>query len=165
MIAIVCEDDSRSTADAITADLDEAYKGQLNIVTESASSPNRWPDDVNWDDLLIVPYTRPELPEAARDFISDFLQEHGEHSLVLPVSIARDVRQPPAPLAGIKAIQYDGEARGASGRIARRVGAMLGLKLRRRDNQILISYRAKDGTNIAAQNWRPRNEVGLSRVA
>src|SRR5438105_2906545 len=151
MIAIVCDDDSRAAADSIMADLSEAYRGQLNVVTEAASSPNPWPDDVNWDDLLIVLYARPELPEPARNFISEFLRERGKHSLVLPVSIAQGLRQPPAPLASIKAIPYDGEARGAAGRIARRVGAMLGLKLRRRDNQILISYRAKDGINIATQ--------------
>src|SRR5438874_2898139 len=151
MIAILCEDNSRRAAESISADLTEAYRGQLNVAVVSASSPDTWPDDVNWDDLLIVLYTRPESPEAARDFMSEFLRKRGEHSLVLPVSIAQDVRQPPAPISGIKAIPYDGAARGAAGRIARRVGAMLGLKLRRRDNQILISYRAKDGTSIATQ--------------
>ncbi len=151
MIAILYDQDSRTAAESVNADLNEAYKGQLNVVVESASSPNPWPDDVNWDDLLIVLYTRAELPEAARDFISEFIRERGKHSLVLPVAVAPDVRQPPAPLAGIKAIPYQGAALGASGQIAKRVGAMLGLKLRRRDNQILISYRAKDGTSIATQ--------------
>ena len=82
MIAIVCDDDSRAAADSIMADLSEAYRGQLNVVTEAASSPNPWPDDVNWDDLLIVLYARPELPEPARNFISEFLRERGKHSLV-----------------------------------------------------------------------------------
>src|SRR5439155_5730066 len=131
MIAIICDENSRDTADSITADLNEAYKGQLNVVTEIASSPNPWPEDVNWDDLLIVLYTRPELPEAARDYISEFLRERREQSLILPVNAAGESRQPPAPLAGIKAIAYDDTARGASGRIATRVGAMLGLILRR----------------------------------
>ncbi|MEN3369684.1 MAG: hypothetical protein V7609_1827 [Verrucomicrobiota bacterium] len=151
MIGILCEDSDREAAEALIADLEEAYKGQLHVAVVSASSPTPWPDEVSWDDLLIVLYSRPEFPEAGRDFAAEFLRQRRDYSLVLPVSVSRQTRRPPTPVDGIKAIPYDGEARGAKGRIARRVGAMLGLKLRRRDNQILVSYRATDGTGIATQ--------------
>jgi len=151
VIVILCQSEDRGIAESILSDLEEAYKGQLQIIVESASSPKRWRDEVSWDDVLVVLYSRSELPRAGQKFVEEFLRQRGDYSLALPVNVAGEPLRPPAPIDRLKAVPYDGEARGPIGRIARRIGAMLGLKLRRRDNRILISYRAKDGTEIATQ--------------
>lgn len=149
MIVIVCETETYKIAQAISADLAHAYKDQLQVAILIASDPLVWPAEYSWDDLLIVIYRNAGFPEIGKGFISGYLQSRGQINFVLPISVNPANKMPPDPISGVKAMLYDDEAKGEFGRIANRVGATLGLRIRHRDNKVFISYRAVDGSNIA----------------
>jgi len=65
--------------------------------------------------------------------------------------LKRSARKPPDAAAEFKALEYDAAAEGPTGRLANRVGGMLGLRVQSRDSKIFISYRATDGAAIATQ--------------
>ncbi|SRR6266478_6275539 len=71
--------------------------------------------------------------------------------MVLPVATDEHARKPPGAAAGIKALEYDAAAEGPNGRLANRVGGLLGLRVQGRDSKVFISYPAVDGTTIAKQ--------------
>ncbi|MFI5331033.1 MAG: toll/interleukin-1 receptor domain-containing protein [Desulfobaccales bacterium] len=149
MIVIVCETETHKIAKAISADLAHAYKDQLQVAILIASDTIVWPAEYSWDDLLIVIYQNADFPKIGKDFISEYRQSRGQNSFVLPVSVNLANKTPPEPVSDIKAILYDDVAKGEFGRIANRVGAILGLRIRHRDHKIFISYRAVDGNLIA----------------
>jgi hypothetical protein len=60
----------------------------------------------------------------------------------------------------IKALEYDSSAKGPRGRLANRVGGMLGLRVLGRDSKVFISYRATDGAAIAKQLYSYLESIG-----
>jgi hypothetical protein len=151
MIGILYQESDSVEAEIIEEDIQQVYEGHLQTLLVSASEVRKPPAaEPSWDDLLIVLFSADDFPEEMKEFISSYL---GLRHLkcILPVNLDPNHRVPPAPISGIKAVPYDSGLRGESSRIAKRVGTMLGLRLRHQDNKIFISYRASDGTSIAKQ--------------
>jgi hypothetical protein len=151
MIVLLHGDGNQKIGENIASNLRDAFKGHVEVSLAPASSPSAWPADVNWDDLLIVVFDATHFPDAGNDFIADFLQKRKKNALLLPVALDAAHRRPPKAAEAIKALEFDAAASGVDGRLVRRVGAMLGLRVQQRDNQIFISYRASDGMKIAEQ--------------
>ncbi len=151
MIVILHGKANEKDGERIAKTLDEAFKGRVAISLNDASAPVPWPLDVNWDDLLIVAYDATSFPDAGNDFIAEYLGKRKEKGLLLPVALDPAHRSPPKAAGAIKAFEFDAAATGLNGRLVRRVGAMLGLRVQQRDNTIFISYRASDGMAIARQ--------------
>jgi hypothetical protein len=151
MIVVLHGDANQTTGEVIASNLQDAFKGHIEIRLAKASSPVPWPRDVSWDDLLIVVFDDSHFPDAGNDYITAYLQQRGQRALMLPVALNSSHRSPPMAAAAIKALEFNAAAPGVDGRLVKRVGAMLGLRVQQRDNQIFISYRASDGTAIAQQ--------------
>jgi len=151
MIVLLHAEANREIAEAVASNLRDAFKGRVEVSHTSASSPAAWPADVNWDDLLIVLFDSAHFADAGNDYIAEFLKLRQKKALLLPVAIDTAHRKPPQAAAAIKALEFDAAAPGVDGRLVRRVGAMLGLRVQQRDHQLFISYRAGDGTKIAEQ--------------
>jgi hypothetical protein len=151
MIGILCENEAQLIAQAICGDLAQAYHGQLQVTIIPAHEQTAWSTEPVWDDLLIVLYDTQHFPEMGKRFIQAYLDMSDARGYVLPVALHPQRQRPPEPISHLKAILYDDTAKGTTGRIARRVGALLGLRLRRGDTKVFISYRAVDGSAIAQQ--------------
>jgi hypothetical protein len=123
----------------------------VKVTLVAASSSPSGPTDVSWDDLLIVVYNGNSFPDTGNSYIAQYLKKRKQSAIVLPVATDLDAKKPPEAAAAIKALEYDDTAKGPGGRLANRVGGMLGLRVQGRDSKIFISYRASDGATIANQ--------------
>jgi hypothetical protein len=151
MIVILYQRGSQKIAKKAAADLVKAFTDHVKVAVMAASSPSSWPTDVSWDDLLIVMFDGKKFPDAGNLFIRNFLEKRPHSAILLPVAINPTSKKPPEAAAAIKALKYDRAARGPKGRLANRVGGMLGLLVQGRDTNIFISYRETDGSTIAKQ--------------
>lgn len=150
MIVILYSDGTSTLASQVATDVSAAFKSSLDVTTIAASSPGTWPTKENWDDLLVILYDDQPFPSSGNDFINRFVTERSGRSLMLPVATAGRSR-PPADAEQIKAFEFDATAAGVDGSLVRRAGAMVGLRLQKRENVIFISYRATDGRHLAVQ--------------
>ncbi|HJT20759.1 MAG TPA: toll/interleukin-1 receptor domain-containing protein [Nitrospira sp.] len=148
MIVILYEDDCKDIAQKTAKDLITAFADHVAVECICADSAGAWPNDVSWDDLLIVLYNKKEFPHSGNTFISQYLQNRGDTALLLPVAVDTTSPKPPEAAAAIKALPYDATT---CGRLVIRVGGMLGFRLQGRDSKIFISYRASDGSTVAKQ--------------
>jgi hypothetical protein len=123
----------------------------VKVKLVAASSSASWPAEASWDDLLMVMFSSKPFPAKGISFIIQYMEQRADSPTLLPVSIDRNSKRPPGPAAEIKALEYDRSAKGQTGRLANRVGAMLGLRVQGRDTNIFISYREADGKKLAKQ--------------
>lgn len=151
MIVLLHADDEQAKADQIAADLMSAFAGHIDVQVMPVSSLSAWPRPVDWDDLLLIVYGATAFPEPGDQFIAEYLRVRNGRGSLLPVALSSGHPRPPSSASAIKALVYDEAARGVAGRLVRRVGSMIGLRVQQRDNQIFISYRASDGTPLATQ--------------
>lgn len=151
MLVVLHPDNFREMAQSMAGDLAAAYAGRLELALMSAESPRAWTAEPSWDDLLIVLFDSASFPDAGHQFIQAYLARPEQTRMILPVAVERQNQRPPRSIEGVKALNFDATASGATGRLARRVGAMIGLRVQSRENQIFISYRTKDGSAIATQ--------------
>lgn len=121
------------------------------MVMVDASTSGKWPAEVSWDDLLLIVYDGVEFPDAGNRYIQEYLDARNGMGPLLPVALDSRNRRPPSAASSVKALQFDALAGGPNGRITKRAGAILGLRLQQRNTKIFISYRASDGTQIAEQ--------------
>jgi hypothetical protein len=151
MVVILYQNGYANIAKQIEADLLASFSDRIGVEVIQADANPRWPADIDWDDLLIVLYDGKDFPEMGDLFITNYVEQRPHSAMLLPVSIDPSSRKPPTAAAPIKALEYDDDAKGAEGKLVKRVGAMLGLRIQGRDSKIFISYRAIDGTAIAQQ--------------
>ena len=151
MILILFQTGCRTTAERTASDLGTAFGNHVSIRLLDSATSCVWPAESAWDDLLIVVYDGSEFPASGNSFISQFIKDRPNSAILLPVAVNPAAKSPPEAARTIKALEFDREAEGPSGRLARRVGAMLGLRLQARDGKVFISYRTLDGENIATQ--------------
>jgi len=162
MVVVLYQRGCHGIAKKAATDLLKAFRDHINVRLVPASSSSAWPKEVSWDDLLIVIYKGKAFPAAGNMFITKYLRERSDTAMLLPVAVDPKSRTPPEAAAAIKALQYDDASKGPSGRLANRVGGMLGLRLQGRDGKIFISYRATDGTAIAEQLHAHLKSLGYS---
>jgi hypothetical protein len=151
MVIILYQHGCQATAKTAASDLRSAFADHLKITLIAADSASSWPTAPSWDDMLIVVYNGKTFPHVGNSFISQFLRDRSDAAILLPVAINLAAKTPPTAAETIKALEYDHAAKGPAGKLAHRVGAMLGLRLQGRDSKIFISYRATDGKAIATQ--------------
>lgn len=151
MVVILYQHGCQKIAKKTAADLLKAFSNHVKVKLVAASSSASWPAEASWDDLLIVMFNGKPFPASGISFISQYMELRADSPTLLPVSIDRNSKRPPGPAAAIKALEYDRSAKGEKGRLANRVGAMLGLRIQGRDTNIFISYRATDGAKLAKQ--------------
>ena len=161
MVVILSESDDLPKGEAIVKNLQEAYPVQLEAVALTTKGDLRWPFiELSWDDLLIVLFSGSDFPNPVARFIFKFMEVWPSEN-ILPVALNGNHPIPPKPIDGIKALAPDGEE-DLFGRIVLRVGAMLGLKLRRRESTVFISYRAADGKKAAEQLYGHLKDNGFN---
>lgn len=160
MVVILYQRGYQKIAKKAAADLVKAFSDHVKVGLIAASSSSSWSADVSWDDLLIVMFDGKRFPDAGNLFITKYLKQRPHSAILLPVAIDPASKKPPGPAAAIKALEYDRAAKGPSGRLANRVGGMLGLRVQGRDSKIFISYRATDGAAIAKQLHAHLESVG-----
>jgi hypothetical protein len=161
MIVILYHLGCEPTARVLRNDLQKAYLKSINVVLREDIATTDWPDPPSWDDLLVLMYDEAAYPDSAKEFINKYRAERSEAAPILPVAISTAHPKPPRPADGIKAIQFDRDSPGPNGRISRRVGAMLGLRLQGRDTEIFISHKSTDGAKLAAQLYDHLKGLGL----
>jgi hypothetical protein len=161
MVIILYQQDCQEIATSIAADLRDAFSDHLDVSPLCASSRDAsLPSEISWDDLLIVIYTGADFPPSGAAVIKQFVETRSQSALVLPVAANLRQKTPPAEINGIKALDYDGTAKGPKGRLANRVGGILSLRVQGRDSKIFISYRASDGEHIANQLFAHLTSLG-----
>jgi hypothetical protein len=151
MITILHKSTSKNVAEAMEANLKEAFKGRIDVILTDADAPKAWPNDPSWDDLLVVVFDDLAFPDKGNDFIAEYLKKRDQKGLLLPVALKAGHTHPPKAAEAFKALEFDAGAAGVGGRFVKRAGAMIGLRVQQRDNKIFISYRATDGKLIAIQ--------------
>lgn len=151
MLVILYQDGCETIATRAAADIDTAFTGRVDVQVLAASAAPVWPSDMSWDDLLIIVYKDSAFSPEGDRFVKEFLQRNSETAMLLPVAANPAFPRPPGAAQGIKALLYDAAATGVTGRLAMRVGGMLGLRVQGRDTKIFISYRATDGKEFAKQ--------------
>lgn len=146
MIVILSDTRFDARSGEIKSALEAKFAG-LPVEIVDSSQPRLWTQLETWSDALVVPFDGAPLSSDGLKFVEAALRR-SPPPFILPVATIPSARVPPAPLDGIKALPFDadGFARGCA-----RIGARLGLALRSRDHTIFISYRAVDGTSLAAQ--------------
>lgn len=151
MIVILFETGQRAIAEEVHRDLKTAFKGAISVALADAASPGCWPADVCWDDLLLIVYRDSSFSAAGNKYIQEYVDGRNGKGRLLPVALDPTNRRPPTAASHIKALEFDAAAGGSNGRLVKRAGAILGLRLQQRDTKIFISYRATDGIEIARQ--------------
>jgi TIR domain len=163
MLVILYQNDDATIAAKIASDLFTAFSDHVKVQLIAADSCSSWPTDTSWDDLLIVVYDDiKSFPDTGNLFIAQYLEQRPHSAMLLPVAADPASKRPPKAAAAIKALEYNTAAEGPSGRLANRVGGMLGLRVQGRDSKIFISYRATDGTPIAKQLHAHLESLGHS---
>ena len=162
MVGILYQSSYVSVAEKVAADLVAAFSDHVKVELIAADSCSSWPGDTSWDDLLIVVYDGKGFADAGNVFITHYLEKRPRSGMLLPVAADPASKRPPKAAEAIKALEYDDAAKGPSGRLANRVGGMLGLRVQGRDSKIFISYRATDGTAIAKQLHAHLESLGHS---
>jgi TIR domain-containing protein len=147
MIVILYDSGHQLICTEIDTAVREAYKDQLDIKCVQADEANAWPGKPSWDDLIIVLFGSDKFEGDQREF----LQREAQTRPVLPVALSDKYKAPPPPLDGIKALTWNDRLHDPKGKLLRRVGSLVGLKLRSRDQTVFVSYRARDGTMLATQ--------------
>lgn len=160
MIGILYPENGKSEAEKIAQDIQQIYEGhlqtQLLFEKELLKAPET---ELSWDDLLIVLFSGLAPSKEAEEFINSYSRLHPKS--ILPVNLDPNHRVPPVPISAIKAVSFDNSERGQASRIVKRVGTILGLRLRHPDNRIFISYRALDATLIAKQVYDVLKDNGF----
>jgi len=152
MIVILHPRNCTATAERAAADLASAFAGHIEVQRVEAEAAGAWPSaEKGWDDLLIVIFDAFPYPDAGSRFIGTFQKERGEDAMLLPVAVDPASSRPPTPADGVKALAFDATASGVQGRLANRVGGILGLRVQGRHTKIFVSYRGIDGKEIAVQ--------------
>lgn len=151
MVVILYQRGCQKLAQKAAADLVKAFTDHVKVAVMAASSPSSWPTDISWDDLLIVMFDGKKFPDAGNLFIRKYLEQRPDTAVLLPVALDPSFKKPPEAAVAIKALKYDRAAKGPKGRLAKRVGGMLGLRVQGRDTNIFVSYRQTDGAAIARQ--------------
>jgi hypothetical protein len=162
MVGILYQSSYVSVAEKVAADLVAAFSDHVKVELIATDSCSSWPGDTSWDDLLIVVYDGKGFTDAGNLFITHYLEERPRSGMLLPVAADPASKRPPKAAEAIKALEYDDAAKGPSGRLANRVGGMLGLRVQGRDSKIFISYRATDGSAIAKQLHAHLESLGHS---
>jgi hypothetical protein len=161
MIVILYPLSCQTVAEGAKADLLAAFTGHVDVAQVNAESAAAWPGpSVAWDDLLLLVFDASPFPDAGSRFIADYQDQRGGDAMLLPVAIDPASQKPPKPAEGIKAQLLDATASGERGRLANRVGAMLGLRVQGRHTKIFISYRGSDGSAIAEQLTKHLQSLG-----
>ena len=164
-MTVVLHDNTDAATDAAREcekDIRNAFKGAVEVTTMPADAPTSWPGDESWDDLLIVVYANSKFPDAGNQFVSDFVSKKKSKLFILPVSVDSHHRKPPGPAQRFKAFEIKSDSFGTNGRLTNRIGAILGLRVQKRDGKIFISYRASDGAAIAKQLYDVLTAVGFN---
>jgi hypothetical protein len=159
MIYVLFQRENRNVAEAISADLVKVFGGHIDVILGVADEHGAWLCEVSWDDLLVVIFDEREFPKTGSDLIRDYLQKR-KKGLLLPVALKIERVLPPEAAEAFKALVFDSAAQGVTGRLVKRAGAMIGLRVQQRDNKIFISYRASDGTAIAIQLEQCLKDLG-----
>jgi len=150
VIVVLHPDSCESVAQEIVGSLRSAFHGHVEVALMREASPLPWPQPDSWDDVLVVLFKTDGFTDSGNDYVRDYLRRE-DRAVLLPVALDLDHQRPPKAAEAIKSLPYDYEAKGVDGRVVRRVGAMLGLRVRRPENKIFISYAAMDGWEIAKQ--------------
>ena len=151
MLVILYQDGCEGIAAHAEADISIAFEDHVEVQKVAANAPAVWSGDPSWDDLLVILYNTNGFPAAGNHFIEEFIRRRPATALLLPVAVDPAFRTPPGGAARIKALAYDAAASGPDGRLVKRAGGMLGLRVQGRDAKIFVSYRATDGRSIASQ--------------
>jgi hypothetical protein len=152
MIVILHQRTCQKIAKTAANDLFGAFSEHVEVTQVEAETPASWPAPaIAWDDLLIIAFDGLPFPDSGNKFIAEYLKKRGNDAMLLPVAVDPATQKPPKPSEHIKALLYDSTAAGDRGRLANRVGGMLGLRVQGRHTKIFISYRAVDGSAIAEQ--------------
>jgi hypothetical protein len=151
MVVILYQRGCQKTAKKAAADLLKAFTDHVKVELLAATSSSPWPGDPSWDDLLVVMFDGKKFSDAGNLFIKRYLEQRPDSAILLPVALNSRSKKPPEAAAAIKALNYDRAAKGPKGRLAKRVGGMLGLRVQGRDTNIFVSYRQTDGSAIAKQ--------------
>lgn len=156
MLYILSTKDAETRADEIAAALTSAYPDLEVQRHEEAGAPSllsesSWP---HWDDLLVVVFGAGPLPGplegTLRHEVSAASAERRD-ARILPISSLPDLSVPPAPLDAVKALQCLNDRGNDLPGIVRRVGVLLGLWLRGSGKKLFVSYRERDGQEVAKQ--------------
>lgn len=151
MIVILSEHDDLEIAHTISRNLQGAYPNHLEAFPLAIGEDLRWPaDEHSWDDVLIVLFRGQDFPDSGTRFISNY-NETRIGANVLPIALRGNNLIPPKPIDGIKALHHNGQVQDLLDLVVLRVGAILGLRLRRRESNVFISYRSTDGRRVAEQ--------------
>jgi hypothetical protein len=151
VIVVLHPDSGQGIAEEIADCLRKAFHNNVEVALMRESSPSPWPCPDSWDDVLLVLFRGNNLSNSGNDYISEYRRLRQDRALLLPVALNPDQQRPPPAAEAIKSLPYDNVAKGTDGRLVRRIGAMLGLRVRRPDNKIFISYAAKDGCEVSKQ--------------
>ena len=152
MLCILYQDGCDAIATGAAADIAAAFKGHVQVQALAAAAATAWLAAPSWDDLLVIVYNNDEgFPDAGNEFIEEFFRQRPDTAMLLPVAADPRFRRPPRAAKAIKALEYDAGTPGVDGRLVKRAGGMLGLRVQGRDTKIFISYRATDGAAIAGQ--------------
>lgn len=144
ILIFFAKDVPRGQAEELAESLQAQYKSQLNIGIAGENEISDWPNDRAWDDMIVALYNNDDFSPSASAFLQKEVFTPNRDRPVLPISIGcRHV--PPAPLERFKSMSFD------LVRNARRIGAMLGMSIRTRDQKLFVSYRMADGVKIAEQ--------------
>src|ERR1041384_4651825 len=95
MIIILHKPNSKNIAERMGADLETAFKGRIEVILADADAPKAWPNDVSWDDLLVVVFDELVYPSKGSDFISVYLKNRDQQGLLLPVALKLGHTRPP----------------------------------------------------------------------
>jgi hypothetical protein len=158
MITILAQDGAGPTAQEISDALVQEFS--LPVPPEIVGTNAVWSRPVEWDDLLLVVFNSSTLPPSAVQFIAAYRAAHTIGGHVIPVGVDPNLRVPPDPIGGIKAIAFDGTPQ-VLAQVTITAGVFLGLSLRPGRQKIFVSYRANDGTVLANSIHSRLKEAGF----
>lgn len=162
MIVILFQARHRAQAETIRDEVQGVFADAIHVELLPAEAASAWPTDAAWDDMLVVPFDEQPLGDNVNKLIQTRLASQMEKCPVLPVAMSPNtVAVPPDPISHLKALRWNAATNNTDGLLPRRVGALLGLRVRNREQKLFISYRSADGVVLAEQIEKFLGEHGF----
>ena len=152
MIIILSHTRHRGQAEIIRDEFRGVFGDAIHVELLPAETTSTWQVGAAWDDMLVVLFDEQPLGGNANLLISARLVSQMKKCPILPVAMSPDVAAaPPDPINHLKALRWNEATNSTDGLLPRRVGALLGLRIRNREQKLFISYRSVDGRILAQQ--------------
>ena len=110
MIIILHNEACKGIANYVNNDLIATFQHHISVELVLDTTICISPENVDWQDLLIVLYDGQPFSDKANAFVKEFLKNRPNTAMVLPVAVNKNYPVPPGAASDYKALAFDNDS-------------------------------------------------------